>query len=312
VPTRFDTLLPGAFPVSSKYVGQGGPLVENGHVYWTPGDSTLKRFELAPGAQVDTIYAAPKTSTNPNPDVILKAVEGGIAYFLDNGSVLRPFGIPGKAPDNVPTWTSDIVGWNLSLNHWLVHEPIIWAGQRVYTGSGVLDETNQPLPYVDGTCVRSPDRTRVVCVDVELEFGTRAQHKVFTVSDKGASNLGVQTSNASSWFIVDGDASFEGPWVIHRVPFGGGADEVVASGTTDGTWDIKSMATDAYLYILRGCHELTTVALQPPFPAKTKELMLSADGPCVAFLHMDGSYAYLNTARGLVRIAQDELRRSLR
>jgi hypothetical protein len=311
VPPRFDTILPGSFPVASKYYGQGGPLVEDGIVYWSPGDSTIRSVPLVPGAQVSEILRVSPTGVSPEPDVILKALGGGIAYYM-TGSVLRPLGLPGKAPPVVPTWKSDLAQARASLNHWLVHPPIIWAGStagRIYTDSGVVDETEQPLPYIDGRCVLSPDHERTMCFDIEFEFGTRAQRKLIDLSPKGAANVGVAAANTTSWFAIDGESSNEGPWSVHRIPFGGGADEIVASGPDKGTAHTTALATDADLYIMRGCHELTTVNLGPAITTRTKELMLDGTGPCIAFLHADRSYVYLHTGIGLIRMTHAELGR---
>jgi len=212
----------------------------------------------------------------------------------------------------VPSWTSDILLARTSLKHWLVHGPIIFAGGssgRLYTDSGVLDETEQPIPYIDGSCVQSPDHTRVMCRDVEFEFDSRAQRQLIQLSDMGASNVGVATSNKTAWFVIDGEKTYEGPWQIHRIPFGGGADEVVVSQPDTGTAHLTAMATDADLYVLRGCHELTVVNLAPGFATKTTELLLDGNGPCLQLLHFDDSYVYLNTGLGLIRMTHAEIQR---
>jgi hypothetical protein len=310
-PPRFDMLLPGTFPVESPYVDQGGPLVEDGYVYWSPADGTIRSAPLVPDAQVSTIVSVVPTVADPKPEVILKALGGGIAYYL-TGSVVRPLGLPGKAPPVVPVWTSDITNANTSLKHWLVHEPIIWAGStagRIYTNSGVVDETDQPLPYIDGSCVLSPDQERTMCRDIEFEFGTRAQRKLIDLSPNGAANVGVAAANETSWFAIDGESSSAGAWTVHRIPFGGGADEIVASGPDRGTGYTTALATNSRLYVLRGCHQLTTVTLEPTFPTRTKELMLDGNGPCIAFVHADTNYVYLDTAIGLIRMTHAELQR---
>ncbi len=298
-----EIIVAGQFPVASPYVVQGGPVVFGGLVYWSPGDGTIKRVGLVPGDQVETIYS------EPGAQVVLHAVGAGFAFFGRDTNLESTLGrVPVDGGAAEPSWTSSM--GNTSNNHWLVARDHLYAGGvRVNVSTGVLDKNSwDTFGYVDGTCVLSTDGGRALCFSTEVNFDAATQTEIVSLSSAGASNLGAQAANATGWFVLDGDESFTGESRLTRVPYGGGAGQLVLTGAK-GTNYVYIVANDEHLFVRTDkCHQFSFVELQGSFAVQEKDVYLSFEGPCVGWMHIDDTFAYLNTAIGFVRVRLADLR----
>lgn len=303
----FDVILEGSFPVNGIYAV--APLVVDEHVYWSPGDRTIRRIALEPGSSVETIY------TGTEGDVSVRAVGGGYAYFGTFSLDTLPLGrvkVDGSAAQ--PKWIADTLSASGGLRDsaWLVAGGRLWAGPVVDLASGTVLDQPSIDTYIDGEyCMMGTEADLGLCFTTKVDFAKNSYAETYAVSMQGASGLGVFAASPHGWYLIDGDASFEGEYRVVQIPYGAGEPTVIFTG--DGGTAHKTGRANADTLVMTGdaCHQLQLVSLEPPYAVQSGELYLSFDGPCVRVLHVDATYAYLNSAHGLLRIALDELRGAL-
>lgn len=301
----FDLILEGSFPVAGIY--NVAPIVDDGYVYWSPGDRTIRRIALAPGSSAETIY------TGTEGDVSVRAVSGGYAYFGTFSLNTSPLGrvkVDGSAAQ--PKWIADTVpNGGLRDTAWLAAGGKLWAGTVVDLATGSVIDDPALDTYVGGECVMGTEADLGLCFTTKVDFAADTYAEAYEVSNQGASGLGVFAASPHGWYVIDGDASFMGEYRVVHVPYGDGEPEVIVTGDGGTAYKQGRANADTLVMTVDDCHEMQLVSLAPPYDVQRGELYLAFEGPCARVIHVDATYAYLNTAHGLIRITLDELRRTL-
>lgn len=285
----------------------GPPIAYGGHVYWADGTGRVSRIALQPGATVQHLYAEPNaqvTLTAVGPEgVFVQRIGTGFntiarmdsaglqlqrEWFADASEVKPERGMLAEGFLYVPAHNGT---FRVNLSNALVDR---YPGFGSATTGGIAWVFGQP-EY----CIQSPGLGHALCGNIEIDF------KAHTGTNVGSEVVQL-ASSATAWLTlqVDQPATFPLKLITHRT------HETRELAVLTSRYAARAPGvTSTHAYFWDDCHVVTSIQIPGNNPPVTKDIYFNGDGPCVRWMHVDESYAYVSTwVMGLLRVPLAQLR----